>query len=66
MSDFLAMGGYAFYVWSAYSLALIVLLGLLLNSRARHQRIVKQLQKKMQANMYPMQTKADQSRQNGQ
>jgi heme exporter protein CcmD len=25
MSDFLAMGGYAKYVWSAYSISLIVL-----------------------------------------
>jgi heme exporter protein CcmD len=26
MSDFLAMGGYAKYVWSAYSISLVVLI----------------------------------------
>lgn len=29
MSDFLAMGGYAAYVWPAYALAALVLVGLL-------------------------------------
>ena len=32
MSDFLAMGGYAAYVWSAYGLALLVLIALLVQS----------------------------------
>ena len=39
MSEFLAMGGYAAYVWSAFGFALLVLLGLLGQSwRAAHQR----------------------------
>lgn len=39
MSEFLAMGGYAAYVWSAFGFALVVLLGLLGQSwRAAHQR----------------------------
>lgn len=39
MSEFLAMGGYAAYVWSAFGFALVVLLGLLAQSwRAAHQR----------------------------
>jgi len=29
LSEFLAMGGYAAYVWSAYSLTALVLIGLL-------------------------------------
>lgn len=39
MSEFLAMGGYAAYVWSAFGFALVVLLGLLGQSwRAAHRR----------------------------
>jgi heme exporter protein D len=39
LSEFLAMGGYAGYVWSAFGFALVVLLGLLGQSwRAAHQR----------------------------
>jgi heme exporter protein D len=32
LSDYLHMGGYAFYVWGAYGLAAIILVGLLLVS----------------------------------
>jgi heme exporter protein D len=32
LSDYLHMGGYAFYVWGAYGLAAIILVGLLLAS----------------------------------
>ena len=32
MTDFLAMGGYAAYVWSAYGFAAIVLIALLVQS----------------------------------
>jgi heme exporter protein D len=39
LSEFLAMGGYAAYVWSAFGFALVVLLGLLAQSwKAAHQR----------------------------
>ena len=48
MSDFLAMGGYARFVWPAYAVAAIVLVGLLVVSlrayRAR-QRELEALQK---------------------
>jgi heme exporter protein D len=43
MKDFFYMGGYAFYVWSAYGLAAVVLLGLLVNSLSKHRRLVKRL-----------------------
>ena len=33
MSDFLAMGGYAGYVWSAYGVAAVVLVGVVLATR---------------------------------
>ena len=32
MTDFLAMGGYAAYVWSAYGIAAVVLIALLVQS----------------------------------
>jgi heme exporter protein D len=32
LSDFLAMGGYAAYVWPAYGFAALVLIGLLMQS----------------------------------
>lgn len=39
MSEFLAMGGYAAYVWPAFGFALVVLLGLLVQSwHAAHRR----------------------------
>jgi heme exporter protein D len=39
LGEFLAMGGYAAYVWSAFGFALVVLLGLLGQSwRAAHRR----------------------------
>jgi heme exporter protein D len=34
MDEFFVMGGYGFYVWSAYGIATVVLLGLLLQSIA--------------------------------
>ena len=35
MAEFLAMGGYAAYVWGAYGLALVVLTGLVTATLAR-------------------------------
>ena len=34
LSDFFAMGGYGFYVWSSYAVAALVITGLYLWSRA--------------------------------
>jgi heme exporter protein D len=36
MSDFLAMGGYAAYVWGSYGLAALIVLGLILTVLRRH------------------------------
>jgi heme exporter protein D len=47
-STFLAMGGYARFVWPAYGLFVVVLLGLLvwtLGSYRRHQKELAQLQR---------------------
>ena len=39
MAEFLAMGGYAFYVWSAYALVAIVLVGNAAVPWWRHRRL---------------------------
>ena len=36
MSNFLAMGGYGFYVWMAYGVTAVVIVAELLSLRARH------------------------------
>jgi heme exporter protein D len=38
MGDFFDMGGYAGFVWPSYALALVVMLGLLIESRLRLNR----------------------------
>jgi heme exporter protein D len=38
MREFLAMGGYAAYVWPAYAVAALVLIGLLVQSRSALRR----------------------------
>ena len=40
-SDFLAMGGYAFYVWLAVAFTLLPLLGLVFHSRYQHRAILR-------------------------
>ena len=39
MAEFLAMGGYAFFVWSAYGLVAIVLIGNAVVPWWRHRRL---------------------------
>lgn len=46
MREFFHMGGYAFYVWTAYGLAAVVLLGVLGQSLAWHRRLLKRLGRK--------------------
>lgn len=43
IDHFLGMGGYAEYVWTAYGLALVVLVGNALSARAREARVRRQL-----------------------
>ena len=38
MSEFFAMGGYAGYIWTAYGISALVLIGILLQSRAAYRR----------------------------
>ncbi|MGH8546271.1 MAG: heme exporter protein CcmD [Gammaproteobacteria bacterium] len=46
MREFLSMGGYGFYVWSAYGVAAVVMLGLLRSSLTWHRRLTGQLRNK--------------------
>ncbi len=42
-SEFFHMGGYAFYVWTAYSLTVVVLGGTILAPLLRHWRLRREL-----------------------
>ncbi|MEI6413976.1 MAG: heme exporter protein CcmD [Pseudomonadota bacterium] len=46
MSDFLAMGGYAFYVWTAYALALGVLVVNLVSPFIYRRRLLAEIARK--------------------
>lgn len=43
MKEFFFMGGYGAFVWPAYGLTLVILVGNVLLPRLRHQRILNQL-----------------------
>ena len=43
MTEFFYMGGYGLYVWGSYGTAMIVLAGVLLLARRRHQSQLQQL-----------------------
>jgi len=48
MKDFLEMGGYAMYVWSAYGISLVVLVLNVILPIYREKEMIKSLQKKLQ------------------
>ncbi|GAA5646575.1 MULTISPECIES: heme exporter protein CcmD [Vibrio] len=48
LSDFFAMGGYAGYVWSAFGITFLALLILLLVSLRRGQRLLRDVQAKVE------------------
>lgn len=43
LQEFIAMGGYAFYVWGAYAVALIVLLANVIQPLYRRRRLMREL-----------------------
>ncbi len=51
-SDFLVMGGYAFYVWSSFGVCLLVLILEPYTIYVRRRMIVRQLQKIIRAEQY--------------
>lgn len=40
MKEFLAMGGYAFYVWSSFGLTFIVMMAIVIGTRLQRRRVV--------------------------
>jgi len=49
MMEKLAMGGYGAYVWSCFSIAAIVVLGMEWRARARHKRVYKDIEVRIKA-----------------
>ncbi|MGL6624084.1 heme exporter protein CcmD [Aeromonas jandaei] len=45
-SDFLAMGGYAFYVWLSFGLTLICLIGIVISTRMKTRSLLGELRSK--------------------
>jgi len=45
-SEFIAMGGYGFYVWSSFALAFVVLFALLIEPIITRRSLFKQLEKR--------------------
>lgn len=45
-AEFFNMGGYAFYVWTAFGLALVVLTGNVMWATSRKHRILSQLKRR--------------------
>lgn len=46
MSEFFAMGGYAFYVWTSYALAFIVLIVNVIIPRYQHRQALQRIEKR--------------------
>lgn len=42
-SDFLHMGGYAFYVWISFAVTLVVMLGIVIESKISHGKLIQQI-----------------------
>ncbi|MCW0507153.1 heme exporter protein CcmD [Aeromonas piscicola] len=45
-SDFMAMGGYAFYVWLSFGLTLICLVGIVISTRLKTRSLLGELRSK--------------------
>ncbi|HDX8614359.1 heme exporter protein CcmD [Aeromonas dhakensis] len=45
-SDFLAMGGYAFYVWLSFGLTLLCLVGIVISTRMKTRSLLGELRNK--------------------
>ncbi len=45
-SDFMAMGGYAFYVWLSFGLTLLCLIGIVISTRMKTRSLLGELRSK--------------------
>lgn len=48
MKEFLAMGGYAFYVWSSFGLTFLVMAAIVIATRMQRRRVVAAVKRKIQ------------------
>ena len=46
VSDFMAMGGYAFYVWLSFGLTLVCLVGIIISTRMKTRSLLGELRSK--------------------
>jgi len=46
-SDFIAMGGYGFYVWLAYGVSLVSVIFLVVNTSLKRAKIFKQVEQRL-------------------
>ncbi|MBU2969054.1 heme exporter protein CcmD [Pseudoalteromonas sp. C2R02] len=46
-SDFIAMGGYGFYVWLSFGTCALILIGIFLDSKLSHQRTLNAVAKQI-------------------
>jgi heme exporter protein D len=51
-SEFIAMGGYALYVWSSFGMCVLVLLLEVVVIRARHKQVVLRLKQQLLAEQF--------------
>jgi heme exporter protein D len=56
MRDFFYMGGYAFYVWSAYAAVVVVLTANLLYPLRRRRRLLREICQQVARNVHDAQT----------
>jgi heme exporter protein D len=47
LSDFIAMGGYSFYVWLAYGVSLLSLIFLIINAVSKRNKIFNQVEQRL-------------------
>jgi len=47
LSHFLSMGGYAMFVWPAYAITLVVLVGNVMAARASHRRALAEARRRL-------------------
>jgi heme exporter protein D len=51
MQEFLNMGGYAFYVWSAYAVVAVVLIANLIYPLRRRRRLLREISQQLPTNI---------------
>jgi heme exporter protein D len=47
LTEFLHMGGYAFYVWTSYGIALLILLANIIVPARQHRKLLSEIARKM-------------------